>query len=152
MRKTIITVIAVLALGGVATACDTGASSDHPFTGKAQHSKGETKGETKAEDLTTAQEQAIGSAQNYLQLSGFSRAGLIGQLSSKAGDGFKLADATFAVDHIKVDWNKQAVRSAKQYLDMTNFSRSGLIGQLSSKAGDEYTVAQATYAANHVGL
>jgi hypothetical protein len=102
--------------------------------------------------FTVSQEQAIGSAKDYLNYSGFSRTGLIQQLSSKYGDGFKKADAIFAVNHITVNWNEQAVRSAKDYLSMSHFSRAGLIQQLSSKYGDGYTVAQATYAANHVGL
>jgi hypothetical protein len=101
---------------------------------------------------TTSQEQAIGSAKDYLGFSAFSRAGLIQQLSSKYGEGFNKADAIFAVNHIRVNWNEQAVRSAKDYLSMSHFSRVGLIQQLSSKYGDGYTVAQATYAANHVGL
>ena len=42
-----------------------------------------------------------------------SRAGLIRQLSSKAADGYKRKDAVFAVNHIKVNWNKEAVQSAK---------------------------------------
>jgi host cell surface-exposed lipoprotein/uncharacterized protein DUF2510 len=105
-----------------------------------------------APSYTVSQEQAIGSAKNYLSISGFSRSGLIQQLSSSYGDGFSKADATFAVNHIKVDWNEQAVRSAKNYLSISHFSRAGLIQQLSSSYGDGYTVAQATYAVNHVGL
>jgi hypothetical protein len=58
----------------------------------------------------------------------------------------------FAVNHIKVDWNKGAVQSAKSYLEMSSFSRASLIQQLSSKAGEGYTLAQATYVANRVGL
>jgi hypothetical protein len=85
-------------------------------------------------------------------MSGFSRAGLIQQLSSKAGEGFKRADAVFAVNHIKVDWNKEAVESVKSYLEMSGFSRASLVQQLSSKAGEQFTLAQATYAANRVGL
>ncbi len=102
--------------------------------------------------LTLAQEQAIGSAKSYLELSGFSRNGLIKQLSSNYGEGYSKADAVFAVDYLRVNWNEQAVRSAKAYLEMTHFSRAGLIQQLSSAYGDEYTLAQATYAADHVGL
>jgi hypothetical protein len=107
---------------------------------------------TTAPSYTVSQQQAIGSAKNYLSISGFSRNGLIQQLSSSYGDGFSKADATFAVDHIEVSWSEQAVRSAKNYLSISHFSRAGLIQQLSSSYGDGYTVAQATYAANHVGL
>ena len=101
---------------------------------------------------TVAQKNAIKAAQNYLDLSGFSRAGLIEQLSSKAGDGFKRADAVFAVNHVKADWNKEAVQAAKAYLDTGSFSRRALIEQLSSSYGDRFTRAQAVYAANKVGL
>jgi hypothetical protein len=44
---------------------------------------------------TVSQQQAIGSAQDYLSFQAFSRKGLIQQLSSKYGEGFSRADATF---------------------------------------------------------
>ena len=103
-------------------------------------------------DLTTSQKQAIGSAESYLGFQAFSRKGLIQQLSSSAGEGFSVADATFAVDHITVNWKEQAVRSAKEYLQFEHFSRAGLIQQLSSSAGEGFTRAEATYAADKVGL
>jgi len=105
-----------------------------------------------ASGFTISQQNSIESAQSYLESSSFSRAGLIDQLTSKAGDGFPMADAVFAVDHITVDWNKEAVESAKSYLAMGGFSRASLIDQLSSSAGEQFTSAQATYAADHVGL
>ena len=102
--------------------------------------------------MTKSQEQAIGSAESYLAYTAFSRKGLIQQLSSEAGEGFSKADATFAVDHIKVNWNEQAARSAKQYLSYTHFSRQGLIQQLESSAGEAFTHAQAVYGVNKAGL
>jgi len=84
-------------------------------------------------------------------MSGFSRRGLIEQLSSEAGNGYDVADATAAVDSLAVDWNEQAARSAKQYLEMTGFSCSGLIEQLSSSAGSKYTKAEARYGAQQAG-
>lgn len=97
------------------------------------------------------QANAARSAQQYLEMTGFSRRGLIDQLSSDAGNGYSVADATAAVDSLTVDWNQQAARSAKQYLDMTGFSCSGLIEQLSSDAGSKYTKAQARYGAEQAG-
>jgi hypothetical protein len=41
-------------------------------------------------------QQAVESAQNYLQMGGFSRASLLQQLTSSAGEGFTEAQATFA--------------------------------------------------------
>jgi hypothetical protein len=102
--------------------------------------------------MTVAQQQAIESANSYLRLGGFSRAGLIQQLSSSAGEGFPKAVAKFAVGHVQVNWNEQAVKSAKSYLEIGGFSRAGLIQQLSSSAGEGFTHAQAVYAVNHVGL
>ena len=104
-----------------------------------------------ADRLTGPQQNAVRSAQAYLDLSGFSRDGLIHQLSSSFGDGYSVADATAAVDSMNVDWNRQAVRAARQYLDLQGFSCSGLIRQLSSDAGDRYTRSQAEYGARQAG-
>lgn len=104
-----------------------------------------------AQNLTGPQKNAVRSAKSYLSFSGFSRRGLIGQLSSAYGDGYSVADATIAVDSLSVDWNAQAVRSAENYLKMMGFSCNGLIEQLSSDAGDKYTRSQAAYGAQQAG-
>lgn len=104
-----------------------------------------------AQSLTGPQKNAVRSANNYLSLQGFSRRGLIEQLSSSYGDGYELADATAAVDSLSVDWNAQAARSARQYLSLMGFSCAGLIEQLSADAGDKYTVGQATFGAQQAG-
>ncbi|MCU4316665.1 Ltp family lipoprotein [Acinetobacter bereziniae] len=101
--------------------------------------------------LTNPQKNAVRSAEQYLTISGFSRDGLINQLSADAGDGYNKADATVAVDSLDVDWNEQAVKSAKQYLEIQGFSCNGLIQQLSSSAGDKYTKTQAKYGAKQAG-
>lgn len=90
---------------------------------------------------TEGQKQAIRDANNYLSFSAFSKKGLIGQLKF---DKFSTADATFAVNHIKVNWNDEAYKSAKQYLSFSGFSKQGLISQLEF---DKYTPAQAEYGA-----
>lgn len=105
-------------------------------------------------DLAT--KNAYRSAKDYIAFSGFSKQGLIDQLSSEYGDGYTVEQATAAVQALEdageVDWNEQAVRSGQDYLNMQGFSRSGLIEQLSSEYGDKYTVDQATYAADQLGL
>ena len=98
-------------------------------------------------ELTAAQENALEAAQNYLEFGGFSRQGLIDQLSSEYGDGFKKKDATFAVDHLDVNWKKEAVETAESYLESGSFSLDGLIEQLESEYGDQFTHAQAVYGA-----
>lgn len=104
-----------------------------------------------AQSLTGPQKNAIRSAKLYISMQGFSREGLISQLSSEAGDGYSVADSTVAVDSLKIDWNAQAARSAELYLTLQGFSCQGLIDQLSSPAGDGYTVSQATYGARQAG-
>lgn len=104
-----------------------------------------------ASNLTQPQQNAVRSAKQYLNMKGFSRDGLIHQLSSEYGDGYTIADSTAAVDSLNVNWNQEAVRSAKQYLQMKGFSCQGLIKQLSSSFGDKYTVSQATYGAQQAG-
>jgi Host cell surface-exposed lipoprotein len=96
-------------------------------------------------EMTESQKNAVNSANDYLTSQPFSKAGLVQQLSSSAGDGYPEADAEFAVNHIQVDWNEQAVKSARNYLSSQSFSRQGLIEQLSSSAGEGFTLAQAEY-------
>lgn len=107
--------------------------------------------EAKPEGLSRPQKNAVRSAEQYINTSGFSRDGLIEQLSSEYGNGYEINDATVAVDTLNIDWNEQAVRSAEQYLDMTGFSCDGLIEQLSSEHGNKYTVSEATYGAQQAG-
>lgn len=101
--------------------------------------------------MTVPQNNAVRSAKNYIRVMGFSRSGLINQLSSDAGDRYDVYDATIAVDSLNINWNEQAVRSAKNYLKTMGFSCDGLINQLSSDAGDKYTESQATYGARMAG-
>lgn len=104
-----------------------------------------------ADALTGPQRNARRNAEDYLAMSGFSRRGLIDQLSSEYGNGYSVADATAAVESMTVDYNEQAARSAKQYLEMSGFSCQGLIEQLSSDYGNKYTRAQAEYGAKAAG-
>jgi hypothetical protein len=100
--------------------------------------------------MTSGQSNALRAAQSYIDLKGFSKAGLIEQLSSSAGDGYSRADATFAAEHVGADWNKEAVEAAKSYLQLKAFSRAELVQQLSASAGDKFTEAQARYAVSKV--
>ncbi len=102
--------------------------------------------------LSPAQQNAVRSAESYLEFMSFSRQGLIDQLSSEFGEKFALADATVAVDSLDIDWNVQAVGSAQRYLEISGFSCQGLIDQLSSAYGDQFTVEQAKYGATQAGI
>lgn len=120
-----------------------------------EHKEVEERAERKhkeVENATLSQQNALKSAEQYLETSAFSEAGLIEQLSSEAGSKYPHADAVWAVEHLEVNWNEQAVKAAKQYLSTSSFSCQGLIEQLDSEAGSKFTVAQAEYAAHQVGL
>jgi flagellar biosynthesis GTPase FlhF len=108
--------------------------------------------EKEVADATPSQQNALKSAEQYLQTSAFSEAGLIEQLSSEDGSKFPHADAVFAVEHLHVNWNEQAVKAAEEYLKTSSFSCQGLTEQLSSEDGSKFTAEQAEYAAHKVGL
>ncbi|MHC9290823.1 Ltp family lipoprotein [Mycobacterium sp. LTG2003] len=93
-----------------------------------------------------SRQNAVRAAEQYLDFSAFSRQGLIQQLEY---DEFSTDDATFAVDHINVDWNEQAAKAAEQYLNFSAFSRGALLDQL---AYDGFTPAQAAYGVTAAGL
>jgi len=110
---------------------------------------------TWVDKLTVEQQQVLQSAVNYLtDGQGFSKAGLIDQLSSSSGEGFPRRDVILVVKHVKPNvWYHQAVESAKSYIsDGMGFSHDGLIQQLESSSGEGFTHAQAVYAVKKVGL
>lgn len=80
-----------------------------------------------AENVTPGQKNALRKAESYLEYQAFSRAGLIKQLEFEK---FPTEDATYAADHVRVDWMEQAAKKAKSYLDMQAYSHDGLVKQL----------------------
>lgn len=95
--------------------------------------------------LTMGQQNALKSAESYLEITAFSHSGLVQQLEF---DGYSTEDATYAADNCGADWNEQAAKSAQSYLDLTSFSRDGLIEQL---VFDGFTQEQAEYGVTAVG-
>jgi hypothetical protein len=102
--------------------------------------------------MTGAQQQAVDSAQSYLsEGQGFSKQGLLSQLTSSFGEGFSKSDAEFAINYLHPNWDQQAVNAAKGYLSVgQGFSEQGLLQQLTSSAGSGFTQAQAEYAVNYL--
>lgn len=91
---------------------------------------------------TKAQKNAVGITKRYLDFSSDSRPELIESLEFS---GCTAADAEYAFDTLKADWNEQAAKRAKGFLEVKPFSRSGLIGILESHG---FTTEQATYGVN----
>jgi hypothetical protein len=96
--------------------------------------------------MTAGESNAVGKAEDYLGYTAFSRTGLIKQLEF---DQFSVADATYAVGHISVNWDDQAAAKAKDYLGYTSFSHGGLVTQLEF---DGFTAAQSQYGVTAAGL
>ncbi|OCS85408.1 Ltp family lipoprotein [Caryophanon tenue] len=95
---------------------------------------------------TMEQQQAVRTAESYLNYSAFSRSGLIEQLMY---EGFSETDSAFAVDAHNVDWQQQANKMAQSYIDYSAFSPSGLIDQLVYEGFNEQ---QATNAVNQLSV
>lgn len=98
-----------------------------------------------APEFTSGEENAIAAAENYVDLMGFSREGLIEQLEF---EGYPARDAEIAVDTLDPDWNQEAVEAAEQYLDTMPFSEAGLVDQLEF---DGFTPGQARFGARAAG-
>jgi hypothetical protein len=160
-RKIVVAVIAATVLGIAAVGCAEAPSEKSAEAAEAQPQeeptetpapasvKKQLRKEQKAKPeapMTVAQANALRSAESYIDLSGFSREGLIGQLKYQ---GFSKKDAVYAADAVGANWKKEAVESAQSYLDLSGFSRSGLIEQLEYEG---FTPAQAAYATDKVGL
>ncbi len=143
-------VIAVLAFGAcelpeedagtAADRADVNTKSEEPKPDKSEKAEPEKPSETKG------QEQARKKAADYLDLSAFSRSGLIEQLEF---EGFSKKDAIYGTDAQKANWKKQAAAKAEAYLDLSSFSRQGLIEQLEFEG---FTRAQAEYGADKLGF
>jgi hypothetical protein len=149
------------ALAGIALACSSGGTdtkssgAQDTATSTAATKSPAVKPTTKAPTTKPAsveEQNAIRSAQSYLETGAFSRKGLIKQLSSDAGDGYSLKASTYAVDSLHINYNEQAAKSAKSYLEMSGFSRKDLIEQLESDSGEGFTHSQAVYGVNKAGL
>jgi colicin import membrane protein len=96
--------------------------------------------EARAEARARAEaENAIATAQDYLDTGGFSRSGLIEQLEF---EGYPTGQATYAADNVGADWKAEAVQSAQDYLDTSSFSQQALIDQLTFEG---FTPEEAQY-------
>ena len=152
LRSTIVAAMAAAAVVTTAAACGSVDGLDPTSQSVRQEQPAESqqtapkKAEPAKPKYTAAQENAIGAAEDYLEFQSFSRTGLIKQLVFEK---YSKADATFAVDHIDVNWKEQAAKSAQNYLELQHFSRQGLIKQLMFEG---YTKAQATHGVNTTGL
>lgn len=117
-------------------------TTEEPKTEEKPKKKEEPKKEKKADAPTTAQEQALRSAESYLNFTAFSKLGLKDQLLYEE---HSEADAKWAVNAIDADWMEQAEKSAISYLEYAAFSEQELVGQLEF---EKFTTEQAAHGAS----
>jgi|GEM_PF-4585829 len=97
---------------------------------------------------TTARQDAVAMAREYLRFVPLSRQGVIEILRA---EGFSNAVATYAADNINANWNTQATRAAQLYINWwPGLSRIGMVDILVHIDG--FTRAQAEFAVNSIGL
>ena len=160
MKKVIISLLLCICLVATITACsDTSTSSSENADVEVEESTAEKSEESSTPadptaEFTVEQKNAYKSGENYLDMMGMSKQGLIDQLSSEYGDKYPLDVAEFAVEQLEkngvADWDAECEESAQSYLDMMPMSKEELIDQLCSDYGDKYTREQAERAVEKV--
>lgn len=98
----------------------------------------------KEEKVPREFENALQSANDYLNYTSFSKESLYDQLIY---EGYPEEATQYAVDNVITDWNENALQAAKDYLDYSSFSDQGLYDQLIYEG---YTTDQAQYAIDNL--
>ncbi|MCX7445868.1 Ltp family lipoprotein [Corynebacterium sp. P7003] len=101
-------------------------------------------------DVPREYKNALKSAERYLKVSPFSKAGLYEQLTSEVADQYPPEAAQYAVDNVKTDWNENALKAARRYQEISPMSDAQLYDQLTSEVADQYTPEQAQYAVDNL--
>lgn len=144
MRKCTIAILITVALGLLG--CGAGEVAEVGATGREERVAASAPAESATKKMSAEEQNAVESAQTYLDTTAFSRTGLIKQLKF---EGYSTKAATKAVDSLNINFKEQAAKHAQTYLDTSSFSRSGLIKQLKFEG---YTEAQAAYGVSKAGL
>ena len=101
---------------------------------------------TPASNVSAGESNALKSAKSYLDMGGFSKESLKGQLEY---EGYDANQIQYALDNCGADWKKQALMSAKSYLGSNmGFSKLGLTEQLEY---EEFTSDEVQYAIDNCG-
>ena len=156
--KKLLALLFVLVMTFAFSACGDTSSSDDSNASEDVAVEEEVETEAEANDPTAdysmEEENCYKAAMNYLDYTGFSKQGLIDQLSSEYGDNYPKETAEKVVNDIEeaglVDWVEQAKICAQNYLDTMSFSKQELIDQLCSEYGDQFTREQAEEAVGEV--
>lgn len=102
--------------------------------------------ETESAETTTGSEfeDALASAETYLEHTSFSKKGLYEQLLFEA---YSEEAAQHAVENVQTDWNENALLTAQERLKYSGFSEQGLYDQL---VFEGFTAEQVQYAMDNI--
>lgn len=101
--------------------------------------------EIKQQEPTLSQQNALKTADMYIETLPFSQSGLIEQLEY---EGYSAEDSAWAASMCGADWNEEAAQCAENYLNTMTFSRDGLKNQLLYEG---FTEEQAEFGLTSVG-
>lgn len=104
----------------------------------------------KGRSLKREEKAALSKAKFYATTLHLSKKGLYSQLTSEYGEKFPADAAQYAVDQIKVDYNKNALETAKTYVKDLNMSTQAVYDELVSEYGGQFTPSEAQYAIDHL--
>lgn len=96
------------------------------------------------EEASREQKNALKTAENYLDYTGFSEKGLREQLEFEE---YPTDAIDYAISNVLVDYNEEALETAQNYLDFSSFSDAGLKEQLLFEG---FTEEQAQYAIDNL--
>ena len=155
-KKWIIGGVAAVAVIAIASGTNGGSNdADDPASASADSSNIGAESSVTADDPspTTSEgdaprehKNALRSAQNYVDLMPFSKAGLYDQLTSESADQFPADAAQYAVDHVNADWMAEAVEAAESYQELMPMSDAELFEQLTSEFGSKFSAEEAQHA------
>ncbi len=94
---------------------------------------------------TVGEVNALGTAETYLYMGGFSKQGLREQLKYEQ---YSDSEIDYAIENCNADWKEQAAISAENYMNSGNFSRGDLFDQLKFEG---FTDKQANYGLEAAG-
>lgn len=93
---------------------------------------------------------ALIKAEMYGKTMHMSKQKIYDQLTSEFGEKFPPEAAQYAIDNVKLDYNKLALEKAKTYQTQMAMSRDQIYEQLTSDAGEGFTPEEARYAIDNL--
>ena len=150
MRHKIRSIIFVISIIGIiAIATGENDTPNNTSNEKSNSTEESTKKSTVKDDTPKVPAEftsALSKATTYANTMNMSKQGVYDQLTSEHGEKFSKEAADYAIENVKVDWNKNALAKAKTYQSDMAMSPDAIRDQLVSSYGEKFTKQEADYA------